>query len=139
MTADSNRYAPQNGAEDLPSIEERLRDLRSRISDEGQAIDGYKAKTAGAMGGGVFLFLLAAGSAYDLFTGNNSLSFMLDITRDQLYWITGGLSGASLLLLAVAAAREWRRDRTREAQLDELEQEFARLLERKEEVPQTER
>ncbi len=116
-----------------------MKDLRSRISEDAQAIDTYKAKTAAAMGGGVFLFLLAAVPAYDLLTGNTSLWFMLDITRDQLYWIAGALSLTSLLLLAMAAMRERQRDRAREIRLDELEEEFARLLERKEAISQAER
>ncbi|MCI0487000.1 MAG: hypothetical protein L0229_10410 [Blastocatellia bacterium] len=139
MTADPNQCAPQNGHEELSSIEDRLKDLRSRISEDAQAIDTYKAKTAAAMGGGVFLFLLAAVPAYDLLTGNTSLWFMLDITRDQLYWIAGALSLTSLLLLAMAAMRERQRDRAREIRLDELEEEFARLLERKEAISQAER
>ena len=133
-----NRDSLQIEPVELSLIEERLKDLRSRISDEGQEIDAYKARTAAATGGGIFLLLLAAGSIYDLFTGNASIWSALDITPEHLYLIAGGLTGASLTLFAIAALRERRRDRSREERLVEMEQEFAQLLERKDAISQTE-
>ena len=134
-----NQDIAQPESDDLCAIEDRLKNLRSRISDDAQAIDTYKAKTAAALAAGVFLFLLAAGAVYDLITGNTSLWFRLEIRYEQLYWITGVLSVASLSLLLTAFARERRRDRSREARLDELEQEFSLLLELKESLSKGER
>lgn len=131
-----NRDSLQIEPGELNLIEERMKELRSRISDEGQEIDTYKARTAAAMGGGIFLLLLAAGSIYDLFTGNTSIWSALDITREHLYLIAGGLTGASLTLLVMAALRERRRDRSREERLAELERELAQLLDRKEAISQ---
>lgn len=105
--------------------------MRSRISEEGQAIDAYKATTAAFLGIGVFLGLLALGGCYEIFAGNTRLWLGLGITRTMLYWITGGLAVVSLALVAMASWRERRRDRSREAQLDKLEMELADLLDRK--------
>jgi hypothetical protein len=113
------------------SLEARMRELRSRISEEGQAIDAYKATTAAFLGIGVFLGLLALGGCYEIFAGNTRLWLGLGITRTMLYWITGGLAVVSLVLVALASWRERRRDRSREAQLDKLEMELADLLDRK--------
>jgi membrane protein implicated in regulation of membrane protease activity len=105
-----------------------MKELRSRISEEGQAIDAYKATTAAMMGGAVFLGLLALGGGYEILTGNARLWTGLGITMAMLYWITGGLAAVSLVLFALASRRERRRDRTREAELDKLETELAELL-----------
>ena len=109
-----------------------MNELRSLISEEGQAIDAYKAWTAALLGAGVFSGLLAAGGGYEIFAGNARLWLGLGITRAMLYWITGGLAVVSLALFAAAAARERRRDRDREARLDELEMELADLVDREE-------
>lgn len=111
----------------------RSKELRSLISDEGQAIDSYKATTAAEMGLGVFLGLLALGGIYEIVVGNARLWLGLGITRAMLYWITGALALASLALFAAAARRERRRDRDREARLDELERELADLIESEDE------
>jgi hypothetical protein len=108
-----------------------MRELRSLISDEGQAIDSYKATTAALMGLGVFLGLLAAGGGYEIFAGNARLWQGLGVTREMLYWMTGGLVIVSLALFAAAARRERRRDRDREARLHSLEIELADLMDRK--------
>jgi hypothetical protein len=110
-----------------------MKELRSLISDEGQAIDSYKAGTAAFLGLGVFLGLLALGGGYEIFAGDSGLWRGLGITRAMLYWITGGLAFASLILFAAAARRERRRDREREARLNELELELADLVEGKDE------
>jgi hypothetical protein len=111
------------------SIENRQRDLRSRISEAGQQIDSYKAKTAALLGGGVFLLLLALGAAYDLAAGKAGVWLAFGITKNAFYWIAGGLAVGSLVLLGLGCRREHRRDRRREAGLAELEQELADLLE----------
>ena len=110
-----------------------MKELRSLISEEGQAIDSYKAGTAALLGLGVFLGLLALGGAYEIFSGNARLWHSVGITRAVLYWITGGLAFVSLMLFAAAARRERRRDRDREARLDKLEMELADLVDRKDE------
>ena len=108
-----------------------MKELRSLISEEGQAIDSYKAGTAALLGLGVFLGLLALGGGYEIFVGNARLWHTVGVTREMLYWITGGLALVSLTLFAAAARRERRRDREREARLDKLETELADLVERK--------
>ncbi len=110
-----------------------MKELRSQISDEGEAIDSYKAGTAALLGLGVFLGLLALGGGYEIFAGNTRLWHGLGITRVMLYWVTGGLALVSLVLFAAAARRERRRDRDREARLEKLEMELADLLDRKDE------
>jgi hypothetical protein len=118
--------------DELTLIEDRLARLRSEISDEGHALDAYKAKTAAAMGGGCFLFLLAMLAIYDLYAGKTGVWLSVGITRDLLTWVGGALAAVSLALLALALLRQRRRDRTREARLAELELEYADLLDRKE-------
>ena len=112
-------------------IESRLKELRSLISEEGQALDAYKATTAAALGVGVFLGLLALGGGYEIVTNNSGLWLGVGVTRTMIYWVTGVLAFASAALFAVAAVRERRRDRKREAQLDRLENELADLMDRK--------
>lgn len=109
-----------------------MKELRSLISEEGQAVDAYKATTAAAMGAGVFLGLLALGGGYEIVTDNAGLWLGFGITHSMIYWLTGILAFASLALFAVALLRERRRDRSREARLDKLENELADLLDHKE-------
>ena len=116
-----------------------MKELRSRIGEEGQAIDSYKAGTAALMGLGVFLGLLALGGGYEIFAGNARLWHGLGITRGMLYWVTGGLAFVSLVLFAAAARRERRRDRDREARLDKLEMELADLVAREDEKSEVEK
>jgi hypothetical protein len=111
-------------------VDRRLSELRDRISDEGQQLDSYRAKTAAALGGGVFLLLLAIGACYEIISGTSSIWTAIGLTRGGFYVVAGGLVVASLALLVLAWARERRRDLAREARLDKLEQEFADLLER---------
>jgi hypothetical protein len=116
---------------ELGMVESRLARLRSEISDEGQALDAYKAKTAAAVGAGVFLLLLALLAAYDLFMGKSGVWLSVGITGEHLTWIGGALAAVSLGLLGLAVLRERGRDRAREARLVELEQEYAELLDLK--------
>jgi Na+/melibiose symporter-like transporter len=101
--------------------------LRSNIRDLGDQVDSYKAGTAGAMGAGVFLLLLALGGAYDLINHNNSLSSAIGISQVAFRWvaIAFGIAGAALVLLGLI--RQWRRDQERESRLADMEQELARL------------
>jgi hypothetical protein len=103
--------------------------LRSSISDLGHDIDLYKAKTGAALGGGLFLLLLAAGAAYDLITGNRNAWLMLGITRETLISILVALAGVATILLGLAFVRLKRRDTSLEIKLDRMEQEYAELLE----------
>jgi len=115
---------------DHDSVESRLVQLRSNISDLGHAIDLYKAKTGAALGAGVFLLLLAAGAAYDLITDTGKAWLALGIARDTLVLIAVGFALAALILLGFALVRVKRRDADLDKQLDEMEQEYADLLER---------
>ncbi|HVF91132.1 MAG TPA: hypothetical protein VNH22_13790 [Blastocatellia bacterium] len=119
---------------ELRLIEDRLSDLRSRIGDAAHELDSYRAKTAAALGGGAFLFLLAIGATYDIASKNDGLWFSFGVTRDKLYWLAGALGLASLCLFAIAAMRNRKRDLEGEARLAELEQEFAALLDRRDEI-----
>jgi hypothetical protein len=112
------------------SLDRRLGELREQISDAGQQVDSYRAKTAAALGGGVFLFLLALGACYEILSGNPSIWAAIGLSRAGFYIVAGGLLVASLALFALAWIRERRRDLACEAKLSELEQEFADLIER---------
>jgi hypothetical protein len=101
--------------------------LRKDIRDLGNHVDSYKAGTAGAMGSGVFLLLLAIGGAYDLINHNTSISGAIGISQDAFRWlvIALGVTGTALALLGLV--RQQRRDHDREAQLANMEEELARL------------
>jgi hypothetical protein len=114
---------------DHDPVESRLVQLRSNISDLGHAIDLYKAKTGAALGAGVFLLLLAAGAAYDLITDKGKAWLALGIARDTLVLIAVGLAATALIFLGIALVRVKRRDTGLDTQLDEMEQEYADLLE----------
>ena len=95
-----------------------MKELRSLISEEGQAIDSYKAGTAALLGLGVFLGAVGPGRRLrDIcrqcqalaWIGHNASDALLDNGRSGL--------GLSLMLFAAAARRERRRDRDREARL----------------------
>jgi hypothetical protein len=115
--------------EPVESVDAHLIRLRSSISDLGHDIDLYKAKTGAALGGGVFLLLLAAGAAYDLITGNGTAWLALGIAQQTLTSILIGLAGVAIILLGIALVRLKRRDTTLEMKLDRMEQEYAELLE----------
>lgn len=117
-------------------IEARIKQLRLKIDDAGYEIDAYKSKTAAAMGGGLFLLLLAAGAVYDLVTGNASIQFALGVTRYQFYLLAFALAASSITLIATGIARQEKRDRSREAKLDELERELADMLEHRNAIAQ---
>jgi hypothetical protein len=101
--------------------------LRNEIRDLGELVDSYNAKTAGAMGAGVFLLLLALGGAYDLINHNTSISRAIGISQAGFWWLVTalGIGGSTLVLLG--SVRRWRGDRDRESRLAEMEQELAQL------------
>jgi hypothetical protein len=109
----------------------QLEKLRSGISDLGHQVDSYKTKTAAALGGGVFLLLLAAGAAYDLAANKSASWLMLSVTRETLAWIAYGLGGFAIVLVVLALIRIRRRDVTLDVRLDQMEQEYAEMLEHK--------
>lgn len=117
-------------------IDARIKQLRLKIDDLGYEIDAYKSRTAAAMGGGLFLLLLAAGALYDLVTGNASIQFAIGMTRYQFYLLAFALAASSIALVATGIVRQGKRDRSREAKLDELERELADMLERKKAIAQ---
>lgn len=121
----------------VESTDAQLRDLRSRISDLGHQVDSYQTKTAAALGGGVFLLLLAVGAAYDLLVGQSGVWSMLGVSRHALVWIANGLGGCSISLLVFALARRRRRDASLDSRLNQLEQEYAELLERRNRNPRS--
>lgn len=106
-------------------------ELRLLIKEAGNQTDLDKAKTAGALGAAVFSLMLALGAAYDLATGNPSLQIALGVSKNMLIVITVALGLSSLVLFAIAAMRERRRNGEQAAKLDELEEELAQLLDRK--------
>jgi hypothetical protein len=117
--------------EKLDSIEKRINELHLLIKDSGGQADLYKAKTAGALGGGVFTLMLALGAAYDLATGNSSVQIGLGVSKNMFIAITIALAVSSLALFALAAMRERRRNSEQTANLEELEEELAQLLDKK--------
>jgi hypothetical protein len=125
----------QNQSETAPdessSTEKQITEVRSRISDLGFEMDAEKAGLGMAMGAGVFLILLAALAIYDLLTGKAGVWVAIGITRDTLNLAAYGCGGVGIALIAYALIRRLRRDRKREAELDELEREYSRLLDHK--------
>jgi hypothetical protein len=115
-----------------PPTDAELQSLRSKISDLGYQIDSYKTKKAAAFGLGVFLLLLAIGAVYDLVTGHSGVWMTLGISRDNLTWIACGLGLTSLALLGFGAGLVMRRDKSLPARLEEMESEYAELVERNE-------
>ncbi|HKP85492.1 MAG TPA: hypothetical protein VJZ26_05315 [Blastocatellia bacterium] len=129
--ASENRNNIAAAPDEPSSIEQRIVEVRARISDLGFEIDSEKTGAALAMGGGVFMILLAALAYYDLVSGKAGIWLAVGITRDTLEWIAYvcGITGAALMGLAIA--RRLRRDRSPEVELIEMEQEYARLIDRK--------
>jgi hypothetical protein len=112
---------------DRPAALHQITTLRNDIRDLGDQVDSYQAKTAGALGAGVFLLLLALGGAYDLINHNTSLSGAIGISQASFRTLVIGLGGGGGVLFLFGLIRRWRRDREQETRLAELEQELARL------------
>ena len=121
---------------DLNSINRQLVELRSQISDLGFEMDSHKAGIAASMGAGVFMLLLGAIAAYDLWTGKSGIWAPLGVTRDLLLYIAWGLGAAGLFLLSQGLIRQRRRDRGPEVRLAELERQYSRLLDHKDSISQ---
>jgi len=117
--------------ETAESIDTQLTSLRSSISDLAHQIDLYKTKTGAALGGGVFLFLLAAGAYYDLIAGKAAAWSMIGLTHQTLLSIATGLVVGAIVLLTLGLVRLRRRDANLDTRLDQMEQEYAELLELK--------
>ena len=117
---------------EVRDLDARLNELRTRIRDAGQEIDEYKATTGMAMGGGVFLGLLAAGAGYDLIFGKTGIWLGIGLSHSMLTWLACVFGGASVTMLLTGWLRQRSSARAREATLADLELEFARLLYRKE-------
>ena len=115
------------GQAQTDSIDRRVRDLRAHISDVGDQVDAYKAKTAAAMGGAVFCLLLSLGGLYDIVMGKAWLWTAVGISREAFYWLVAALGICSIMLFAMALVRERRRDMLRESRLAEIEQELCDL------------
>ena len=109
----------------------QLEKLRSSINDLGHQVDSYKTKTAAALGGGVFLLLLAAGAAYDLLAQKSASWLMLGVSRATLTWIAYGLGSCAIILVSLALVRIRRRDVTLDVRLDQMEQEYSEMVENK--------
>jgi hypothetical protein len=118
-------------ANNTGTIDDRMKGLRSRISDLGSEVDQDRAGIAASMGGGVFLLLLAAGAAYDLWTGKAGVWAGIGISRDTLLWVAIIMGAVSLVLIARAILRKRRGQSPREKELEELERQYADLLEQK--------
>jgi hypothetical protein len=115
--------------ENVEAFDAQLKILRSSISDLGHEADSKKALTAAALGGGVFLLLLAAGAAYDLIVHKGDAWLTLGMTRETLTWAAGALGGGAIVLLLFGFVRVSTRDTNLDARLDQMEQEYAELLE----------
>jgi hypothetical protein len=120
--------------DDVESIDDQLKHLRSTISDLGFQVDSSKTTTAAALGGGVFLLLLAAGAIYDLLVNNGGVWLRLGVTRNVLTVAVGALAGIATILLAFGIRRIRRSDVGAEARLKQMEAEYADLLDRRNSV-----
>lgn len=115
---------------ELQTIEKRVNELRANIRDLAIEVDAHKANIARCVGGGVFLFSLAALATYDLLTGKSGLWLSIGITQKSLLWVAIGFGGFSLAAFACALIFDKRRDTAREKQMAELEEELEQLLKR---------
>lgn len=132
MAEHNPQDAVQFDADESRSIDHRIRELRSQISDLGSEMDAHKTKVAGAMGGGVFLGMLGLLAGYDLLTGKAGVWQSVGLTSEYLQWLAIGLGVAALFCLVKGVSLQRRRDTVREARVKELQREMERLLARKE-------
>jgi hypothetical protein len=128
----------ENVADPPGELERQLTDMRGRISDIGYEMDAGKAMIGYMMGGGVFLLLLAVLAAYDLLNGKAGIYQPLGVTRDTLKWIAWACGGVGVAAILQAVMRRRWRDRSRETELAELEEEYARLKDRQQTPSQKE-
>jgi hypothetical protein len=116
---------------EVKTIENRVNELRAKISDLAVEVDAHRANIARCVGGGVFLFSLAALAAYDLLTGKSGLWLSIGVTQANLLWVAIALGGVSLAAFAYALMLDKKRDYRRENRMAELEQELEQLLKRR--------
>lgn len=121
--------------DDVETVDAQLKSLRSTISDLGYQVDSYKTKTAAALGAGVFLLLLAAGSAYDLIVSRGGVWLMVGLNRATLIWITSVLGSSAMILLLLGFRRLRRSDIGARSRLDQMERQYAELVERRDASP----
>src|SRR5262249_9002154 len=117
------------------AVDAELQKLRSNISDLGYEIDSYKTKTAAALGGGVFLMLLAAGAGYDLLTSNGGVWLSVGLDHQQLVWLSATIAVVAVILLVAGFVRLRRRDYDAQSRLDQMERQYSELLERSDTNP----
>jgi hypothetical protein len=117
------------------STDAELRTLRESIGDVGHQIDSYKTKTAGALAGGVFAMLLAVGAFYDLVAGKSRVWLVVGITRENLVWLASGLGIVAVFLLVFGLVLLAKRDRKLHQRLEQMEQTYADLVERRQAGP----
>jgi hypothetical protein len=122
------------GPERADPIDPQLASLRASISDLAHEIDVNKTKTGAAIGGGVFTLLLAVGADYDLMAGKAAAWSMVGISRENLTLIAIALTVIGLSLLSIGIVRIRRRDTALDTRLDQMEQDYARLLDAKEQT-----
>ena len=120
---------PDPGSGEL--LDAQLKTLRSSIGDLGHQVDSRKTATAAALGGGVFLLILAIGAAYDLIAHRGGAWLMLGVTRETLSWIAGTLGVGGIVLLALGLVRVRMRDSYPDTRLEKMEQEYEELLEQR--------
>lgn len=77
------------------------------------------------------MLFLAAGAAYDLVAEKAAAWSMAGLTRQTLIAITIGLGVGAILLLTIGFVRVSRRDGSLDIKLDQMEQEYAELLDLK--------
>lgn len=112
------------------SNDAQLKVLRSSISDLAYEIDSYKARTAAALGAGVFLFLLAAGAIYDVIAGKSGIWLTLGVDHETLTWIAIALGASAIILLLTGFVLSKRRNVELDYRLEQMEQEYSELRER---------
>jgi hypothetical protein len=112
-------------------LDTQLARLRSSIRDLYFQIESYKTKTAAALGGGVFMALLAMLAVYDLVAGKGAVWRSLQITSETLGWMAAVLGVSSTVLLIVGVRRARLSDTGVRAKLDSMELEYEALIERR--------
>ena len=117
---------PLTELENKPA-ERRATELRAAISDLGHELDARRTKKAAAMGGGVFLGLLAAIAANDLAHGKAGLWLAIGINDSQLLILAVVFGVAAVLLLGYGIRQQLQCDRRREQELEALIQELEDL------------
>jgi hypothetical protein len=118
-------------SERAESVDAQLASLRSDISDLAHEIDVNKTKTGAALGAGVFTLLLAAGAVYDVTEGKSAAWSMVGVTHQTLTLLAVALAIVGLVLLSIGLLRRRNRDTSLDIKLEQMEQEYAELLDTK--------